>query len=155
METTSTGGNGIGIDAYVTNTPLTARNIVYNEQIIAYPNITTSLRDFDVGGGEYHTFKSVTPTTEQRPIEFIKDGKEIGKLFIENNSVKFSGDLDNSAVLLFDMVRKMHSQYINQIYYALGTYTDSPNRDGLYLADSIISNLDKPFPFVETQKILV
>jgi hypothetical protein len=120
-----------------------------------YLNI--SARDYDTGSEDYYRgfAKRKEKNEEHKNIELVKDGVVIGKLFIENNSVKFEGDLDNSAVLLFDMVRKMHSKYINQIYYGLGTYTDSPNRDGLYLADSIISNLDKPFPFTETQKILV
>jgi hypothetical protein len=119
-------------------------------------NVTGYLRDFDTGSEDYYRGFGKSKMKETRDnIELKKDGVLIGKLFIENNSVKFEGDLDNSAVLLFDMVRKMHSKYINQIYYGLGTYTDSPNRDGLYLADSIISNLDKPFPFTETQKILV
>ena len=132
-----------------------ATTVAYPTQI-AQVDLTGHLRDFDTGAEDYYRGFGKAKTKEiPDNIELKKDGVVIGKVFIENNSVKFEGDLDNSAVLLFDMVRKMHSKYINQIYYALGTYTDAPNRDGLYLADSIISNLDKPFPFTETQKILV
>lgn len=88
-------------------------------------------------------------------ITFREGDEEVGKIFVEDGKIKFEGDIEKSAILLFDQTRKLQSAYINKIYRVLGSYTDVANRDGLYLADEVISNIARPYPLLETSRILL
>lgn len=55
-----------------------------------------------INKGKLLDFKSITPTS----VIFTKDGKEVGKILIEKDGLKFIGNADKSAKVFFDYFLK-------------------------------------------------
>jgi hypothetical protein len=78
-------------------------------------------------------------------ILFSKDGKQVGKLTIDNTRITFDGDADESAMQFFNSLRHVNGTYIRKIHKALEAYRDIPV-NGEYMAEYALQMINNPYP---------
>lgn len=85
-------------------------------------------------------------------ILFSKDGKQVGKLTIDNTRITFEGDADESALQFFNSLRHVNGTYIRKLHKALEAYRDIPV-NGEYMAEYALQMINNPYP-LEIEKRL-
>jgi hypothetical protein len=85
-------------------------------------------------------------------ILFSKDGKQVGKLIVDNTRITFEGDADESALQFFNSLRHVNGTYIRKLHKALEAYRDIPV-NGEYMAEYALQMINNPYP-LEIEKRL-
>jgi hypothetical protein len=137
VDTTGPAGISISTESYH---PLFTRGMVEAALVIPAPE-------------ELDCYKAIYSEKEfEDEILFSKDGKQVGKLTIDNTKITFEGDADESALQFFNSLRHVNGTYIRKLHKALEAYRDIPV-NGEYMAEYALQMINNPYP-LEIEKRL-